>query len=67
MMSTHMSFYGLVVPKLGLQPDIGKVDAIKCIERLQDVKSDQSSLGMIHYLTHFITHVSDFTKPLRDL
>ena len=49
-----MPFYDFVVSKLGLQPDPGKVEAIKHMEVPQDVKSLQSFLGMINYLMYFI-------------
>ena len=36
---THMPFNGFVVPKQVLQPDPGKVDAIKHMEVPQDLMS----------------------------
>ena len=62
-----MSFYGFIVFELGLQPDHGQVDAIWYMEGPEDVKSLQSFLGMVNYLTHFILHVSDLTKTLHEL
>ena len=51
----------------GLRVDPAKVKAVLEMPALTDKTGIQRLLGMIQYLNKFLPHLSDMTKPLRDL
>ena len=51
----------------GLCVDPYKVRAIQDIPPPQDVPAVQRLLGLAQYLSKFLPHLSDITKPLREL
>ena len=59
--------YGFVFGKKGVSPDEKKVEAIKNSKRPTTPKEVRSFLGMTNYVSRFIPHYADTTKPLRDL
>ena len=62
-----MPFIGHVATDRGLCADPTKVQAITEMPPPIDVKGVQRLLGMAQYLAKFVPHISDVTKPLRDL
>ena len=64
---TEVPFIGHVATDKGLRLDPTKVQAIKEMPPPTDVGGVQRLLGMVQYLAKFLPHLSDITKPLRDL
>ena len=62
-----MPFIGHVATANGLQVDPRKVQAIVDMPPLENVAGVQQILGFVQYLSKFMPHLSDMTKPLRDL
>ena len=62
-----MPFLGHVATDKGLRVDPTKVQAIKEMPQPTDVPGVRRLLGMVQYLAKFLPHLSDVTKPLRDL
>ena len=58
---------GNVATKDGLQPDQRKIFAIDDKPEPTDEKSFQRLLGMIKYLSQYISNESSITAPLREL
>ena len=65
--SSEVPFIGHVATDQGLCVDPMKVQAITEMPPPTDVKGVQRLLGMAQYLAKFVPHISDITKPLRDL
>ena len=63
----EVPFIGHVATDQGLCVDPAKVRAITDMPRPTDVTAIQRLLGMSQYLSKFLPHLSDITKPLRDL
>ena len=63
----EVPFIGHVATDKGLRADPGKVQAITEMPRPIDVAGVQRLLGMAQYLAKFLPHLSDITKPLREL
>ena len=63
----EVPFIGHVATDKGLCVDPSKVRAISEMPPPTDVAAIQRSLGMTQYLSKFLPHLSDITKPLRDL
>ena len=63
----EVPFIGHVATGEGLRPDPSKVRAIREMPPLDNVAGIQRILGMCQYLSKFLPHLSDITKPLRDL
>ena len=63
----EVPFIGHVVTDEGLCVDPSKVRAISEMPPPTDVAAIQRLLGMTQYLSNFLLHLSDITKPLRDL
>ena len=63
----RIEFYGFVFGKDGISPDMKKVESIKAMQRPTSQKEVRSFLGMTNYISRFIPHYADTTKPLRDL
>ena len=64
---TEVPFIGHVATDKGLCVDPTKVQAISEMPQPTDVAGVQRLLGMVQYLAKFLPHLSDMTKPLRDL
>ena len=63
----EVPFIGHVATGEGLRPDPSKVRAIREMLPLENVAGIQRILGMCQYLSKFLPHLSDITRPLRDL
>ena len=63
----EVPFIGHVATDKGLCVDPAKVRAIAEMPQPEDVAGVQRLLGMAQYLAKFLPHLSDITKPLRDL
>ena len=64
---TKVLFIGHVATDKGLQVDPAKVRAITEMPTPTDKAGVQRLLGFAQYLAKFLPHLSDITKPLRDL
>ena len=63
----EVPFIGHVATANGLQVDPHKVKAILDMPPPGDVAGVRRILGFVQYLSKFMPHLSDMTKPLRDL
>ena len=63
----EVPFIGHVATADGLCVDPSKVKAIQDMPPPQDVAAIQRLLGLAQYLSKFLPHLSDITKPLREL
>ena len=63
----EVPFIGHVATKDGLSVDPCKVQAILEMPIPVNVSAIQRLLGLVQYLSKFLPHLSDITKPLRDL
>ena len=63
----EVRFIGHVATSDGLSIDPTKVKAIVDMPNPTDVPGVQRLLGLAQYLAKFLPHLSDITKPLRDL
>ena len=64
---TEVPFIGHVATAEGLRVDPHKVQAIQEMPPPTDVAGVQRLLGMAQYLSKFLPHLADLTKPLREL
>ena len=66
--SVHsLKYLGYIVDSKGIHPDPAKVAGISQFPTPEDVSGVRRFLGMFNQLAKFVPHVSDHTKPLRDL
>ena len=63
----EVPFIGHVATSEGLRVDPYKVQAIMEMPSPTDVAAVQRLLGLTQYLSKFLPHLSDITKPLREL
>ena len=63
----EVPFIGHIATKDGLSVDPCKVQAILEMLMPTNVSATQCLLGLTQYLSKFLPHLSDITKPLRDL
>ena len=63
----EVPFIGHIATKDGLSVDPCKVQAIVDMPPPKDVTAIQRLLGLTQYLSKFLPHLSDITKPLREL
>ena len=63
----EVPFIGHVASKDGLSVDLCKVQAILEMPMPTNVSAIQRLLGLTQYLSKFLPHLSDITKPLRVL
>ena len=63
----EVSFFGHTWTSQGIKPDNKKVSAILDIKPSEDVKSLQSFLGLVNYLTRYSGRLATLSAPLRDL
>ena len=64
---TKVPFIGHIATQDGLCVDPDKVRAINEMPPPTDVTAVQRLLGLTQYLSKFLPHLSDLTKPLREL
>ena len=64
---TEIPFFGNIYSATGVRPDPAKVQAITDLLPPKDKTELQSFLGMITYLSSYISNLSDKTTPLRQL
>ena len=62
-----VKFLGQLVDELGVRPDPEKVRAIQQMKTTTTVSELRRFLGMVNQQTKFSPHLTDQTKPLRDL
>ena len=62
-----MPFIGHIATDEGLRVDPAKVRAIVEMPAFKDKAGIQRLLGLAQYLSKFLLHLSDVTKPLREL
>lgn len=63
----EVPFIGHIATADGLSVDPHKVQAIMEMPEPEDVAAIQRLLGLAQYLNKFLPHLSDITKPLREL
>ena len=63
----EVPFIGHIATKDGLSVDPCKVQTIVDMPPPKDVSAIQLLLGLTQYLSEFLPHLSDITKPLREL
>ncbi|CAI6376903.1 unnamed protein product [Macrosiphum euphorbiae] len=63
---SKLIFIGHEFSNTGVRPDPDKVKAIKEMAQPKCKKDIERFLGMYNYISKFIPHASDKTKPLRD-
>ena len=62
-----MTFIGHLLSSEGVKPDPRKIDAIVNIETPVDVQGVQRLIGMVKYLSKFLSNLSKLCQPLRKL
>ena len=63
----HLEYYGYVFSEEGMRPSESKIQALREIERPENVSAVRSFLGFANYLKRFIPDYSTITHPLRQL
>ena len=63
----EVPFIGHIATQQGLCVDPAKVQAIKDMPLPKNVAGVQRLLGLTQYLSKFLPHLSDITKPMREL
>ena len=63
----EVSFFGRTWTPQGIKPDNKKVSAILDMKPPEDVKSLQSFLGLVNYLTRYSGRLATLSAPLRDM
>ena len=63
----EVHFFGHTWTPRGVKPDNRKVAAIQSMQSPGDVKSLQSFLGLVNYLTRYSARLATITAPLREL
>ena len=62
-----IKFYGVICGQDGVQPDPGKVSALKQMSSPTNRQELQTFLGLANYMGPFIPNLSTLTAPLREL
>ena len=62
-----IKFYGVICGQDGVQPDPGKVSALKQMSSSTNRQELQTFLGLANYMGPFIPNLSTLTAPLREL
>ena len=65
--STEIPFIGHPLTAEGVKPDPCKVEAIQKMERPADVAAVQRLIGLVKYLSKFLSKLSQLCEPLRRL
>ena len=63
----EVHFFGHPWTPQGVRADNGKVSAIQNMQPPEDIKSLQSFLGLVNYLTRYSAHLATITSPLHEL
>ena len=63
----QVTFIGHLLSSEGVKPDPRKIDAIVNIETPVDVQGVQCLIGMVKYLSKFLTNLSELCQPLHKL
>lgn len=61
----EMPYIGYVLTPSGLKPNPMKVQVITDFETPKDVKGVQRILGLVNYLSKFMSHFSVMCQPIR--
>ena len=64
---TETPFIGHVQTPEGIKPDPGKVEAVIKMERPSDVAAVRRLVGLVNYLSKFLSKLSELCEPLRRL
>ena len=64
---TETPFIGHVLTPEGIKPDPTKVDAVLKMERPSDVAAVRRLVGLVNYLSKFLSKLSELCEPLRRL
>ena len=62
-----IKFYGVICGQDGVQPDPGKVSALKQMSSYTNRQELQTFLGLANYMGPFIPNLSTLTAPLHEL
>ena len=62
-----IKFYGVICSAAGVQPDPGKVSALKQMAPPSNLKDLQTFLGIATYMGPFIPNLSSLSAPLREI
>lgn len=60
-------YFGHIVSAEGLQPDPGKTEAIRNMPAPSNITELRSLLGMLNYLSKFVSDMATVVKPMSDL
>ena len=63
----EIKYFGNVVGTVGVKPDPSKVNVIKALQPPKDKQDLQSFLGMVNYLTRYISYLNTMTVPILQL
>ena len=64
---SQVPFIGHLLSNEGVKPDPKKIEAIVNMETPTDVQSVQRLIGMVKYLSKFLSNLSELCQPLRKL
>ena len=64
---TETPFIGHVLTSEGIKPDPGKIEAVLKMERPSDVAGVRRLVGLVNYLSKFLSKLSELCEPLRRL
>ena len=62
-----VKFFGNIYSEKGVEPDPGKVEAIKNIDAPHNKADLHTFLGLVNYLRQYVPNLSHHTGPLREL
>ena len=62
-----MTFIGYLLSSEGVKPDPRKIDAIVNMETPIDVQGVQRLIGVVKYLSKFLTNLPELFQPLHKL
>ena len=62
---SETAFIAHVLTPEGVKPDPSKVDAILKMERPNDVAAVRRLVGLVNYLSKFLSKLSELCEPLR--
>ena len=60
-------FIGHVLTSEGIKPDPGKIEAVLKMERPSDLAAVRRQVGLVNYLSKFLSKLSEMCEPLRRL
>ena len=64
---TEIPFIGHVLTSEEIKPDPGKIEAVLKMERPSDVAAARRLVGLVNYLSKFLSKLSELCEPLRRL